>query len=116
MAQKKQNSIYAKILSKIGKVFNKTDFNDDNVLGENIRIIMFVLFLTLIYIANTHYAERNMRETIVLQKELKELRWEYMTTKSELMFKSKQTEVAKLVRSQNLKELRNPPFKITVKE
>jgi hypothetical protein len=37
-----------------------------------------------------------------------------MTSKSELMFKSKQSEVAKMVEATGLKELSKPPYKIVV--
>lgn len=79
----------------------------------NIRYLLFLAFLALIYIANTHYADRSMMAINQLQKELKELRWQYMTSKSQLMYKSKQTEVAKLVESLGLQEVQQPPSKIT---
>ena len=47
---------------------------------------------------------------------MNEMRWEYMTTKSELENISKQSEVAKLVAPSGLKELREPPRKIVVKK
>jgi hypothetical protein len=37
-----------------------------------------------------------------------------MTSKSELMFKSKQSEVAKMIEAAGLKELSKPPYKIVV--
>ena len=39
-----------------------------------------------------------------------------MTAKSELMYKSKQSEVAKMVEEMGLKELTAPPYKIVVKQ
>ena len=49
---------------------------------------------------------------IALEKELKDLRAEYITTKSELMFMSKQTEVEKLVAEQGLFKGNNQPIVI----
>ncbi len=78
--------------------------------------VLFLTFLAMFYIGNRHYAERNVREIEKLNKELKELRWEYMTTKAQLMYRSKQTEVAKQAGLFGLKESTVPPKKIIVKE
>jgi hypothetical protein len=55
-----------------------------------------------------------VREIDALSNELKELRSEYIATKSELMFKSKQSQVAKLVDPLGIKESLYPPVKIKV--
>ncbi len=84
-----------------------------------VRILPFLLYLTvlgMLYIANKHYAEKNIRQIEKINKELKELKWEHMTTKHELMFKSKQTELAKSTAAFGLKEAVVPPIKILVKK
>ena len=101
---------FKKSLSLVGK----TDFNNRIFLVTNLRYVLFVSAIALFYIANTHYAERNMREINTLQKELRELESQYMTSKSELMYKSKLTEVAKLVKPYGLRELTKPPRKIVI--
>jgi ABC-type transport system involved in cytochrome bd biosynthesis fused ATPase/permease subunit len=93
-----------------------------NVLGGNflkresvIRLLPYFLFLTLIamtYIANTYYAERNEREIQALRKSLKELRYEYITTRSELMNQSQQSEVARRLKNTQIIESRVPPVKV----
>ena len=69
----------------------------------------------MIYIANSHFAVNNVRRIDKLNKEVKELRWEYKSLKADLMFKSKLTEVAKKVDTLGIKELIEPPKKIIVK-
>ena len=96
-----------------------------NVLGGNflkrestIRLLPFFLFLTLIsmfYIANTYYAEKKERDIQALRKSLKELRYEYITTRSELMNQSQQSEVARRLEAVNIKESRVPPVKVIKK-
>ena len=44
-----------------------------------------------------------------MKKELNELRSEYITVKSSLMKKSNQSEVAKELETEGIKELRTPP-------
>lgn len=47
-------------------------------------------------------------------KQLKELRWDYLTIKSDLMYKSKLTEVLPRANDMGLDEIKNPPYKITL--
>lgn len=82
---------------------------------RNLPFIFFLAGIGILYIANAHYAEQNVREISRIEKQLNELRWEYMTTKSELEYMRKQSEVAKMVAMDGLKELREPPKKIVAK-
>lgn len=76
--------------------------------------ILFVMVLGLIYISNTHYGEKTVRKINNLQAEVEDLRADYTTLKADLMFASKQSEVAKKVRDLDLKESLKPPFKVEV--
>ncbi len=83
------------VLAKgLSAVFSGTFLTDE----KNIKHLPFILFLALIaifYIANGYYADDKIREFNKITNELKELRSEYISTKSELMFASKQSEIAK---------------------
>lgn len=92
----------------------KSIFQPDKLL-LNLPFVLFCSLLAIVYIGNTHMAEKKMRHLNTLQPKLKELRWEYMTTKAELMYKSKQTEVAKEVAPYGLKKIQSPPYKIIVR-
>jgi len=78
--------------------------------------ILFVMVLGLLYISNTHYAEKTVRRISVVQAEVEDLRADYTTLKSDLMFASKQSEVARKVKVLGLKESLRPPFKVEVEE
>ena len=78
--------------------------------------ILFVLLLGLIYIGNTHYAEKTVRKINTLQADVEDLRADYTTLKSDLMFASKQSEVARKVKNIGLKESLTPPNKIEIEE
>lgn len=82
---------------------------------KNIPFILFVAFLGVIYIANRHYAENTVRKISNLSKEVKVLSWEFKTLKADLMQRSTQSEVLKLVDTVGLKELVAPPRKIVIK-
>jgi len=78
--------------------------------------ILFLTVLAVIYIGNRYHAEKILRDTINTTAELKELRAEAITSASKLMFKSKQSEVARLVNENGLglKEAVEPPRKLIV--
>ncbi|MEJ7558689.1 MAG: FtsL-like putative cell division protein [Pedobacter sp.] len=81
---------------------------------EALPFLIFISVLCMLYIANSHMAVKNIRNIDKLNKEVKELSWEYKSLKADLMFKSKLTEVAKKVDTLGIKELTEPPNKIVV--
>ncbi|WP_316736114.1 FtsL-like putative cell division protein [Pedobacter aquatilis] len=98
----------------IGKFFIEGVISKE-AATDALPFLCFLAFLGMIYIANSHFAVNNVRKIDKLNKEVKELRWEYKSMKAELMFKSKLTEVAKKVDTLGIKELIEPPKKIIVK-
>jgi hypothetical protein len=76
--------------------------------------IIFIAFLGMIYIANRHFAENNIRDIDKLSTEVKELSWDFKSLKADLMLKSTQTEVAKEVDTLGLMEPNEPPLKIVL--
>lgn len=77
---------------------------------KNVPYFLFLSVLAVIYIYNGHYADKTIRNINTVSRELKELQYEYKTLKSEVMFRSKQSELAKSVADQGLKELTVPPY------
>jgi hypothetical protein len=77
--------------------------------------LVFITFLAFIYIANNYYAERKIRKINALRKELKELRYEYITTKSKLTELTKQSQLAKKLENSGIVESTDP-IKIIVTE
>jgi cell division protein FtsB len=76
---------------------------------KNIPFFLFLSVLAIVYIYNGHYADNTVRSINKVNRELKELQHEYKTLKSEVMFRSKQSELAKAVQPLGLKELVVPP-------
>jgi hypothetical protein len=76
---------------------------------RNFAFFLFLAVLAVLYIYNGHYADKTVREINTVSRELKELQYEYKTLKSEVMFRSKQSELAKAVQPFGLLELTNPP-------
>ncbi|MDA9312694.1 FtsL-like putative cell division protein [Vicingaceae bacterium] len=81
------------------------------VLGA-LPYIFFLTFLGICYIANGYRTQKVVINLHRTNNSLKELRSEYITTKSDLMIISKQSEVAEATAEMGLKELTSPPKKI----
>ncbi len=88
----------------------------EKIILNNLWFVLFITFLSAVYIANRFNAEKITRETARLNKEVRELRSESLSTSADLMYLSRQSEVYKLVREKglNLEELKTPPFKLLV--
>jgi hypothetical protein len=78
--------------------------------------IFYLAFLGMLYIGNRHLSEKNIRDIDKISKEVKELSWEYKSSKAELAFKSTLTEVSKRADTLGIKAAEQPPQKIIVKE
>lgn len=76
---------------------------------KQIPFFLFLALLAVIYIYNGHNADKTVRSINRTAKEVKELQHEYKTVKSEVMFRSKQSELSKAVESLGLKELTASP-------
>ncbi|WP_020567842.1 FtsL-like putative cell division protein [Neolewinella persica] len=81
---------------------------------ENLGFLVFLGGLALLYIANAHYAEYNVRRIQVLEDEIKEQRWLYMSLQSENMYNGLRSEVVEDVRDNGLRMHRGKPKKLAV--
>lgn len=103
--------------SKLTSTMQKMADFDFNISREwmvkQIPFALFIMMLLLLHIYNVHSTERIIRKTDKLNKEVKELRSEYITILSQLMSESKQSNVAKKLDTLGIKELTTPPIKIT---
>lgn len=100
--------------NKFLKALNVFGLLEKDVMIKVLPFVFFLTFIALVYIANSYYAEKTIREIDKSTKELKELRSEYISTKTELMNKSKQSQIAVSVLPMGLKESRVAPRKIVV--
>jgi hypothetical protein len=76
---------------------------------KQVPFILFLALLAVIYIYNGHYADKLARSIGRTAKEVKELEWEYIDVKKEVMFRSKPSELVKAVEPLGLKELTVSP-------
>lgn len=104
------------LFSGIEKRLRLESYFEEGFPVQYVPKILFVMFLGMLYISNTHHAEKTVRKINSIHAEVEDLRADYTTLKSDLMFASKQSEVARKVKAFGLKESLRPPYKIEVEE
>ncbi len=98
-------------------IVNGEFFNHDRIVKY--RVLFFFLFiLGILYITNHYKVEKIIKYNAELNKEIKELRIEAITTSSELMHFSKQSVIIEKVNQAGikLKELTEPPKTIVIEK
>ena len=86
-----------RLLSKLNVSHQTTEW-----MFANFRFVLFLGFLGVLYIANAHLAEGNVRRIQQLQREIKELKWDFISIKSETMYKSMQSQIDQSLESTGL--------------
>jgi hypothetical protein len=120
---KKDNNIEEFVDSKIEssehKKISVKEWFDGSIIAreaivKQLPFILFISFFGVLYIGNRYHAEKVVRGLDKIQQEVNDLRAESITTASELMMMSRQSEVFKLVQKENLdlEESVVPPKKI----
>jgi hypothetical protein len=104
------------VFSGLEKKLKLESYFEEGFPVKHLPKILFVIFLGLLYIGNTHYSEKTVRKINNIQAEVEDLRADYTTMKADLMFSSKQSEVARKVRFFDLKESLAPPYKVVVEK
>jgi len=79
---------------------------------KNITFFLFLAALAVVYIANGHMSENRIRKINETGRLLKDLQYEYKTLKSEMMFKSRESEMIKAAGPLGLAMDTTAPFRI----
>lgn len=92
----------------ISKGFVSTD-----AVTRALPFVFYLALLSMVYIGNRHLAENNIRDIDKVSKEVKELSWDFKTTKADMAYKSTLTEVAARVDTLGISQPVEPPQKLT---
>lgn len=79
---------------------------------RNSSFFLFLAILAVVYIANGHMADNRIRKINDTARGLKDLQYEYKTLKSEMMFKSRESEMVKAAQPLGLTVDTVAPYKI----
>lgn len=81
---------------------------------KNWKFIVFLIFLAIIMIANNHWYDAKNYRITELHNEVKELKSEFVDTRSELMKLKMESTVSKKMEERNIFPADVPPTKIVV--
>ena len=96
--------------------FLSGNFLSHEKMVEKIPFVLFLTFIAILYIANGYYAEKTVKQLYRTTNEIKELRSEYISNKSDLELIKQQSHVAFAIKELELKESLSPPNKIIIKK
>ena len=88
----------------------KGEFIAEKSNTKLIPFLLLIVFLVLVSIRSSFYAEMLLKESISLEKEVADLRLVYITTKSDLMSMHRRSVIENIVQNQGLKTAVNPPM------
>lgn len=74
-----------------------------------VPFLLMIVFLVLVNISSSFRAEKLLKQSISLEKEVADLRLVYITTKSDLMSMYRRSVIENIVNEQGLKTSLTPP-------
>ncbi|MEA3462126.1 MAG: FtsL-like putative cell division protein [Bacteroidota bacterium] len=123
MSREKRNVEFDQSIEEKEKSFSLRDLLDGNVLTRKAvlkqsRFILLLVLIAFLSIANRNHAEKTVIHLNSLQRDVKEMRARSISTSSELVQISRQSEVKRLVYRYELglEENLEPPKKLIYKE
>jgi cell division protein FtsL len=116
VAEEKENNVRQPKAPGFIKELLSGSMISEKIILKNLGFVSLITLLAAIYIGNRFHAEKVTRETSRLQKEVRDLRAEALSTSADLMEVSRQSEVYRLVKERglNLEEIKSPPYKLLV--
>ena len=72
------------------------------IVWKNKMFLFFLFALMLVYIGNVQYSEYRIRKAQILEKEVTQLKWNYWTTKSGMIYNGMEEQVGKKVSASDL--------------
>jgi len=119
MSREHRNIEFDQSIEEKEKSLSLRDLVDGNILTRKAvlkqsRFILLLVLIAFMSIANRNHAEKKVIQLNHLQSEVKELRARWISTSSELVRISRQSEVRQLVNSYDLglEENLDPPKKL----
>ena len=103
------------IAKSLTAVFAGNFLGNDKIFKQ-LPFIFFLSFIALFYIANGYWADDKIRQLNSLATEIKELRNEQISVRSELDFAKQEEQIIPAAKNIGLLECRTPPMKILVRD
>lgn len=81
-------------------------------LMDNLFFFLFIGFLGIVYIANAHYAEKQVRKIRVVEKDVRRMNRVHMALLAKIMDETKHAAVENDVKNKGLKPPQQRPYRI----
>lgn len=97
------------------KNFMAGDVLSSSLIDKHLNFILYIVFIVILYIGNSHQARILENEMQKMDKEIKELQAEFISIHTVLIEKSRLPNVIKQVKKQDLglKESKTPPYTLS---
>ena len=82
--------------------------------ARQITFLFFLAGIAVLYIGNAYYAEKTIRESTKITKDIIQMQGEYISAQSKLAEKTRQSAVATKAAQMGLREAIVPPVKLTI--
>ena len=102
-------------ISKYGNIIKGKFLVDENST-KNWKFMLFLALLAIISIAASHNTDKKMYKITKLQYELKELKAEFVSIRTKLIYKKTEKRVAEEVKKFGLEPSKQPPVKIQINQ
>lgn len=76
--------------------------------ARRLPYFLFIFGLVVVYVANTHNAEKRIRQTASMTKEINNLRSEYISLQSQLVLSSNPSKIAEKLINSGITESKEP--------
>jgi hypothetical protein len=103
----------AKTNEFIGKLMVKFKFKPDQILTHT-RFLLFVFSLIMINIAVGYYTNDKITKIQAMEKEIKDLRWQYISIESSMLSEAKESQISERVASLKLEVSKDVPKTIVI--
>lgn len=109
-----KENVWQQVVNDLLDLLGISDIVNYSSIIKQVAFVCFLILIAIFHIFNSHRAVRMVRDKNKLETEIKELRWEQMSIKSDLLKRSMQSDIEKDIESIGLKSLKTPPYKIVV--
>ncbi len=110
-----KEKVSQQVIKDLMDLFGLGDLLNYTTVIKQVAFVAFIVGIGVFHIYNSHKAVRMVRDLNTLENEIKELRWEQISLKSDLMKRSMQSDIEQNIQELGLKRLKTPPYKIVVK-
>ena len=97
----------------LGKLMNRFKFKPDQILVHT-RFLLFIFSLILVNIAVGYYTNDKITQIQAMEKEIKDLRWQYISIESSMLSEAKESQISERVASLKLEVSKDVPKTIVI--